>query len=97
MPLGIALHFCVAIGWALGFAYLTRSQPQLLTRPILSGLTFGLVVMIAMDMLLVLVGAYKLRDVPQFFTALVGHCVFYGVPVALTVTRVLGRELARTP
>lgn len=89
LPVGILLHFCVAIGWALGYAYLTRSQPQLLTRPIVSGIGFGLVVMIAMDAILVFVGLYKLRDVPQFFTTLVGHCVFYGIPVALVVSRML--------
>ena len=49
MPLGVVMHFAVAIAWAFGYVYLVRTQPQLLSRPIVSGLGFGIVVYVFMQ------------------------------------------------
>jgi hypothetical protein len=90
-PIGVVLHFAVAIGWALGYVYLMRSQPQLLARPWISGAAFGLMVYIFMQIVLLTAGQYH-RPMPRDLAAqLVAHVVFYGIPVALIAARMLRR------
>ncbi|GAC1660170.1 MAG: hypothetical protein NVS4B13_08260 [Candidatus Elarobacter sp.] len=89
VPLGIGLHFCVATGWALGYAYAVRSQPQLLARPWISGAGFGLTVYIFMQIILLTAGLYHRPPPGVLGTQLVAHIVFYGIPVALIVPRLL--------
>jgi uncharacterized membrane protein YagU involved in acid resistance len=89
VPLGIVLHFCVAIGWALGYVYLVRSQPQLLARPWISGAAYGVVVYVFMEIILITAGQYHRVAPGLFFTQLVAHVVFYGIPVAVIASRLL--------
>ncbi len=96
VPLGIVLHFCVSIGWALGYVYLVRSQPQLLTRPWISGAAFGLMVYVFMEIILLTAGQYHRGAASLFFTQLVAHVLFYGIPVAVIVSRLL-RPMAAHP
>ncbi|HTJ25668.1 MAG TPA: hypothetical protein VMA36_05820 [Candidatus Limnocylindria bacterium] len=92
--LGVLLHFGVSIFWALGYVYLVRSQPQLLTRPYLSGAGFGLVVYCFMQIMLITAGEYH-RPSPQALgIGLVAHIVFFGMTVALVVSRLLRRPSA---
>jgi hypothetical protein len=90
VPIGILLHFCVAIGWALGYVYLVRQQPYLLTRPWISGLGFGIVVYVFMQIVLLTAGQYHRPSSPvELEIGLVAHLVFYGIPVALVTSRLL--------
>jgi hypothetical protein len=88
---GVVLHFVVAIGWALGYVYLLRSQPQLLTRPWVSGLGFGLVVYVFMGVVQIMAGRYHRPSPTQFEVSLIAHVLFYGLPVGLIVSRALRR------
>ena len=89
LPLGVVLHFCVAIGWALGYAHLACTQPHLVTRPWVSGAGFGIVVYVFMMIVLISAGSYH-RPMPLVLGAqLVAHSAFYGIPVALIVARML--------
>ena len=92
VPIGILLHFCVAVGWALGYVYLVREQSQLLARPWISGAGFGLIVFIFMQIMLILVPQDRRPMQAAIATQLVAHVVFYGIPVALVVARLLGRS-----
>ena len=94
VPLGIVLHFCVAVGWALGYVYLVRSQPQLLSRPWISGAAYGLVVYVFMEIILITAGQYHRVAPGLFATQLVAHVFFYGVPVALIASRLLRTMVA---
>ena len=89
IPIGLVLHFCVAIGWALGYVYLVRAQPQLLARPWISGAVYGFVVYVFMEIVLLTAGLYHRPSPVQLEVALVAHIVFYGIPVALIVSRLL--------
>ena len=89
VPLGIVLHFSVAIGWALGYVYLVRTQPQLLARPWISGAAYGLVVYVFMEIVLITAGVYHRAAPGLLFTQIVAHVVFYGIPVAVIVSRLL--------
>jgi len=93
--IGLGLHFCVAIGWAIGYVYLIRSQPQLLARPWVSGACFGVVVWVFMEIVLIAAGLYHRPSLPQLATGLVAHILFYGIPVALVVSRLLSGTPAR--
>ena len=88
---GLALHFFIAVAWALGYVYLLRTQPQLLTRPVLSGLSFGLVVYVFMGVIQIMAGRYHRPNPTQFEVSLIAHVVFYGLPVGLVVARALRR------
>jgi hypothetical protein len=88
---GLALHFFIALAWALGYVYLLRTQPQLLTRPALSGLGFGLVVYVFMGVVQIMAGRYHRPSPTQFEISLIAHVVFYGLPVGLIVARALRR------
>ena len=94
VPLGIVLHFCVAIGWALGYVYLVRSQPQLVSRPWISGAAYGLVVYVFMEIILITAGVYHRAAAGLLFTELAAHIVFYGIPVALIASRMLPSVVA---
>ena len=89
VPLGIVLHFCVAIGWALGYVYLVRSQPQLVARPWISGAAYGLVVYVFMEIILITAGQYHRVAAGLLFTQMIAHIVFYGIPVAVIASRML--------
>jgi hypothetical protein len=90
VPFGVFLHFCVAVGWALGYVHLARSQPQLVRQPWISGAGFGIVVYVFMQIVILGAGQYHRPSSPaQLETGLVAHIVFYGMPVALVVSRML--------
>ena len=89
VPLGIGLHFCVAVGWALGYVWAAREQPQLLARPWLSGAAFGLMVYIFMQIIVLTAGLYHRPDFDVLLIQLAAHIVFYGIPVALIASNML--------
>ncbi len=83
--LGVAIHLAVGVGWAIGYAYVAARTPQVRDRPLLSGAVFGLVVMIAMQLVEVAGRIYILPDTLAFFNGVVAHVFFYGIPVAAIV------------
>lgn len=86
--LGLLVHFLVSIGWAGGYAYLAQQQPFMNRRWAISGIAYGLVVYIFMDILLL--GARKFVPPPTallLLNALIAHMVFFGLPLAFVVAR----------
>lgn len=95
--LGLLVHFVISIAWAGGYAYLAQQQPFMNYRWAISGLVYGLIVYIFMDILLL--GARKF--IPPvtplaLLNALIAHCVFFGLPVAFVVSRLNARAM-RSP
>jgi hypothetical protein len=84
--LGVVLIFVLAIGWALGYVHLARSQRQLVTRPFVSGAAFGLVVYTVSQIALLATGLYRSLGPVQLWEVLAGNLLFYGIPVALIVS-----------
>ncbi len=86
--LGLLVHFIISIGWAGGYAYLAQQQTFMNRRWVISGLVYGLVVYIFMDILLL--GARKF--VPPatplaLLNALIAHSIFFGLPLAFVAAR----------
>ncbi len=84
---GIGMHFAIAIVAATLYAYAAQVT-GLMGRPLLGGLIFGIVTNGVMD---VLVHARGLAPFPTTWhdigLGLVAHVVFFGVPVALYLSR----------
>ena len=89
--LGLLLHFCVALVWALAFAWLAQQQPKMVALPLVSGLVFGAIVWMIMQIVLFVNGALPPPTPTSVTTAVIAHCVFFGVPVAYVVAATLRR------
>jgi hypothetical protein len=87
VALGAGLHLLVAVGWSVGYAWAAERQRQLLTRPVISGAVFGLIVYFAMQFMLFAANVYHNPTLLEFDVGLVGHAVFFGIPVALINAR----------
>jgi MFS superfamily sulfate permease-like transporter len=88
VPLGIAGLFAGSIAWAFGYLYAARRQPQLLTRPLISGIGFGIIVWFVNQLVLVTMN----RFTPTFYGLdrdLIAYVIFFGVPLAFTAARLL--------
>jgi hypothetical protein len=87
--LGLGVHLIVSIAWGIGFAYLAVQTPQLRSRPIVSGIAFGLLVMVAMQLVEVAANIYRIPDATALINGIIAHTLFFGLPVALVVSRML--------
>jgi hypothetical protein len=89
VALAVALDLCVAMGWALGYVYLARTQAQLLVRPAISGAVFGFIVYAFMEIILINAGLSSRVTSGLLFRELIAETIFYGIPVALIVSRLV--------
>lgn len=85
--LGLLVHLLVSMGWAGGYAYLTRSQAFLNQRWIVSGLFYGAMVYVFMQILLIGAHLFVFPTALGILSGLVAHCVFFGLPVAFVVAK----------
>jgi hypothetical protein len=91
IPAGIAFRLASAVAWAYAYLWASRSQPQLLTRPIVSGLAFGVVVWFMTQMMLLPIGKFVFPNQHTFDRDMVAYMVFYGLPVAVIASRMVRR------
>jgi hypothetical protein len=83
--LGLAIHVAVSLAWGLGYANAAARAPQLNARPITSGIVFGIVVMIAMQLVEVAANIYTLPNTFVLVNEFVAHTLFFGIPIAWIV------------
>lgn len=79
---GVVMHFCVSIGWGIGYAYMARTKPVINKQPLISGFIFGLIVYVVMQFVLFSVQALKTPDTVSVYMGILAHTVFFGIPVA---------------
>lgn len=85
--LGLGLHFVISVLFATIYAYAAASVDILSRRPAFSGMIYGLLVMIAMQVAVILKHMVPgPPDAKTFIVGLIGHTVFFGLPVALYVS-----------
>jgi len=89
--LGLLVHFTLMGIMAAAFMLVLRQRPQLLDKPILIGLLYGLITYVAMNLVVV-----PLRfDAPlppsglSIATQLFAHICLVGIPMALIAARYL--------
>ncbi len=89
--LGLALHVSVSLGWGAGFAYIATRTPQVLARPLVSGIVFGLIVMLSMALIEFAAAIWAFPTLATFENGVIAHTLFFGIPVAFVVARTLRR------
>lgn len=94
--LGLAVHFTLMAIMAAIFVALVNQRPVLLDTPYRTGLAYGLVTYVVMNLIVV-----QLRFHPPFppktlsiATQLFAHIVLVGIPFALIAARTLPRSRA---
>jgi len=89
--LGFFMHFAVSIVWGVIFAALAFGPvPALARHPVIGGIAYGVIVMIAMTALTTLKQvAPPPADAMALVKPLIAHTLFFGVPVALYVASVV--------
>lgn len=89
VPVGVLVLFAGTILWAFGYLYAARKQPQLLTRPLISGTGFGIIVWFVMQAVLVGAGHFTAPTIYTFDRDMVAFIVFFGIPLAFTASRLV--------
>ncbi|MGZ3496386.1 MAG: hypothetical protein ACXWNK_03795 [Vulcanimicrobiaceae bacterium] len=79
--LGLFLHFLISIVWAEIYAY-AASAAHALHKWLVSGLIFGVVVMVAMQLIEVAKGLAPAPNAAAIAIGLIAHVVFFGWPIA---------------
>lgn len=84
--IGLAMHVAVSVGWAGGYAYLSSTRPFMNERWPISGLIYGVVVYLLMQIVLLVDNNFVYPPNPNAFViAVIAHTAFFGLPVAYVV------------
>jgi hypothetical protein len=84
----VALYAAVCLAWGIGYAYLAETRVQLNTLPVLSGVVYGVVAYVVMQLVLYSVAAERVGSALEVAYGGFASCLFFGLPVAI-VTRLL--------
>ncbi len=84
---GMAGYLLASIVWGIAYAYAAQSLTQLTARPLVSGLVFGAIVYFTMQIVLLASGLRGQFGLSEVVLGVIGHCIFFGLPVAFTVSR----------
>lgn len=87
--LGVALHFMFTFGAAATLALIVWQLPRLAKHPLITGLLFGFGFLLVMNYVILPLSAIG-RPIyvgQGFLTAIIGHVIMIGLPVAWFVTR----------
>lgn len=89
--IGLGMDFLVSLAWGIVFVVLYNGVPAVRRNIVVSGLLFGAGVMVVMIFAIVPIGyAPQMHKTPSnLLNVLVAHTVFFGLPVALTVHRLV--------
>jgi hypothetical protein len=87
VPTGIVVLVVGSILWAYGYLSAAEQQSQLFTRPIISGVFFGITVWLVMQLMLVPFGMFHPPGLYEFDRELIGFILFFGLPIALVSAR----------
>ena len=89
VPVGVLVLFAGTLLWAFGYVYGAQQQPQLVSRPLISGAGFGLIVWFVMQAVLVGAGHFTQPTIYTFDRDMVAFLLFFGIPLAFTASRLL--------
>ena len=85
---GLFFHFLIAFLAAAIYYGISRRWMLLLDHPLLSGFCYGIAIHIVMSRIVIPLSAAPKREfsAKAFFTQLIIHILFVGLPIALTVS-----------
>jgi hypothetical protein len=84
--LGVAVHLVIALAWAYLYAFVAY-ELNLLQKWVFSGIVWGIVVDVVMDLVLASRGALEPLTVRSVLYGLITNVIFYGLPVAWYLSR----------
>ncbi|MHB8140036.1 MAG: hypothetical protein ACYDHD_02060 [Vulcanimicrobiaceae bacterium] len=84
--LGLLLHFVISVVWALLYVFIARAL-GVLRSWIWSGIVFGIVVLIGMQIVVVARGLAPLPELAGLGELLIAHVIFFGLPIAFYLRR----------
>jgi hypothetical protein len=87
--LGVALHFVITFGAAAILCLILWSLPWFVKRPLITGVLFGFGFLLVMNYVILPLSAIG-RPIyvgQGFLTAILGHVIMMGLPIAWFVTR----------
>ena len=85
--IGLCMHFATSIAWGIAFSYVAHTRPYVPQHPYVSGIVYGIIVMIIMQIVLMVAKSWATPNVSTFLIQLIAHTVFFGLPVSLYVSR----------
>ncbi|MEO9170656.1 MAG: hypothetical protein ABI278_05710 [Candidatus Aquilonibacter sp.] len=86
--IGLLVHLVVGIAWAGGYAFLATQRQFVNRRWVVSGLVYGVVVYIFMQLILFSANRFTFPATPNaFINDVIANAVFFGLPVAYVVSR----------
>jgi hypothetical protein len=80
--LGLATHLGIGGAWGIGYTYVASRTPQVVARPFASGVTYGLIVYVAMQLMALAANIFTAPDALGFYNDIVAYTLFFGVPIA---------------
>jgi hypothetical protein len=87
--LGLFMHGCTSIAWGIAFSYVAHTRHGIAEHPYISGVVYGVIVMIIMQIVLMVAKSWPAPTVQNTLIGLIAHCVFFGLPVSLYVSRAM--------
>lgn len=87
--LGLFMHACTSIAWGIAFSYVAHTRAGIVEHPYISGLVYGVIVMIIMQIVLMVAKSWTAPSVQSTLIGLVAHCIFFGLPVSIYVARAM--------
>ncbi len=97
VALGVLFHLLVSIGWGIGYAYMASRTIAIREHPATSAVVFGIVVMIAMQLVEVAANIYRLPNSFSLGNLFLAHVFFFGFPVAYLTRALMGRTATTAP
>lgn len=96
--IGLFLDLLVSLAWGAACVFILSRSGAARSHPVWFGALFGAVVMLVMLWVLVPLGraAHGGMTLSSFLTVLVGHTLFFGIPLALTARAVGGFQAAQS-
>ena len=96
--LGLVGHFVMSYLWATLFFLAARRVPRLVTKPVLAGAAFGVLVFLSMRLVVLPLSAFPHPVSFKPLSAsldLLSHIFFFGLPIALAASRAMRQEESR--
>ncbi len=88
--LGVVLHFIIATTWTTVFYLASRRMRFLIEQPIVAGVTYGVIVYLFMNFVVLPLSAFPQRTIPTLTSRAIGCAIIVvciGLPIAFIVRR----------
>lgn len=87
--LGLLMHIVISVAWGVAFAYVAQTRPNVPAHPYISGIVYGVIVMILMQIVTLAANVPATLTAAALLTGLIAHTLFFGLPISLYVARAM--------